>query len=154
MIRHMGKLKQLREKLTVKALDALLITSPINRRYVTNFTGTAGVVVVSQNDQFLLTDFRYVEQAKAQAKDFTVIEHHGPIEIDMQNLLQQLQAKRIGFEENDVTYAQYARFKEIFDGQLIPVSDLIEDLRMIKTTDELKILKKAAYIADQAFEHI
>jgi len=154
MIRYMGKLKQLREKLVAKSLDAMLITSSINRRYVTNFTGTAGIVVISHNDQFLLTDFRYVEQAEAQAKEFTIIEHPGPIELTLKNLLQQLQAKRIGFEANDITYAQYARFKELFDGKLIPVKGLIEDLRMIKSTDELNILKKAAHIADQAFEHI
>src|SRR5690625_586995 len=132
----------------------MLITSSINRRYVTNFTGTAGIVVISHNDQFLLTDFRYVEQAEAQAKEFTIIEHPGPIELTLKNLLQQLQAKRIGFEANDITYAQYARFKELLDGKLIPVKGLIEDLRMIKSTDELNILKKAAHIADQAFEHI
>src|SRR5699024_2137251 len=119
MIRYMGKLKQLREKLVAKSLDAMLITSSINRRYVTNFTGTAGIVVISHNDQFLLTDFRYVEQAEAQAKEFTIIEHPGPIELTLKNLLQQLQAKRIGFEANDITYAQYARFKELFDGKLI-----------------------------------
>src|SRR5699024_7143778 len=62
--------------------------------------------------------------------------------------------KRLAFEKNQVTYATYELYKDAFDVELIPTSDIIESLRMIKSSEELKIMKKAAEIADAAYEHI
>lgn len=150
----MGKLSQLRRILTEQKLDAIIITHPINRRYLTKFTGTAGVVIVSQEKQFFITDFRYVEQAAEQAKDFTIIEHTKSIDLEIATQLKELQAHRVGFEEHDITYAEYRRYEKLLDCELIPVSDAVEQLRVIKSADELSIMKKAAQIADEAFDHI
>lgn len=150
----MGKLSQLRRILTEQKLDAIIITHPINRRYLTKFTGTAGVVIVSQEKQFFITDFRYVEQAAEQAKDFTIIEHTKSIDLEIATQLKELQAHRVGFEEHDITYAEYRRYEKLLDCELIPVSDAVEQLRVIKSADELSIMKKAAQIADEAFNHI
>ena len=50
-------------------IDGFLITSTYNRRFMTNFTGSAGVVLISQKEAKFITDFRYVEQAGKQAPD-------------------------------------------------------------------------------------
>lgn len=150
----MGKLRKLREKLVEHNLDALIVTHPINRRYLTGFTGSAGVAIFSRDTQIFITDFRYVEQAEKQAKDFTIIQHTQAIEVEIAEQLKQLHAKRVGFEENNITYAEFSRYKNLFNCELVPTSDLIEQLRVIKTDKELMILKEAAQIADAAFEHI
>ncbi|QKY69308.1 Xaa-Pro peptidase family protein [Lentibacillus sp. CBA3610] len=150
----MGKLDKIREKLEAKNLDAILINSPINRRYITGFTGTAGAAVVSHNDARFITDFRYIEQANEQATDFTVVEHKQLIHQEINTQLKQMNVKRIGFEKDQVTFSDYEQYKEMFEAELVPVSGLVEEIRLVKSDDELTILKQAAKIADDAFEHI
>ncbi|WP_339228097.1 Xaa-Pro peptidase family protein [Oceanobacillus sp. FSL K6-2867] len=150
----MEKLNKLREALEKNKLDAILITSPINRRYVTGFTGTAGIALVSLDDARLITDFRYTEQANEQANGFNVIEHKQLIEGEITDQLKHMQVKRLGFEKDYVTFTQYENYKKSFNVELVPVSGIVEELRLIKTNDELNTMKKAAKIADDAFVHI
>jgi len=150
----MGKLSKLREKLQENKLDALLITSPVNRRYITGFTGTAGIAVVSLNDARFITDFRYIEQASDQITDFKVVEHRGLIHEEINDQLKQMNVKHVGFEKDHVAYSIYQQYNKAFEAELEPVSGLIEELRLIKSENELAILKQAAKIADDAFEHI
>lgn len=151
---QLTKLNELREQVQQKELDGLLITSPFNRRYMTNFTGTAGVALITQTDAILITDFRYVEQANTQATDFSIVEHTGTIEKEIAKQINKLQIKRLGFEEDHLTYAQFKLYEKEFHTSLIGVTDVIESLRLIKTDEEIAILQKAAKIADDAFEHI
>src|SRR5699024_4612308 len=97
---------------------------------------------------------RYTEQAKEQAESFTIIEHTGPIEEEIAKQLKNLHIERLGFEEDHVTYAQFKLYKEKFPLQLIAVKEIIESLRLIKTDEEIEIIKQAAVIADAAFDHI
>lgn len=150
----MEKLNKIRKALEKNNLDAILITSPINRRYISGFTGTAGAVIVSKEDTRFITDFRYIEQANEQITDFTVVEHKQLIHQEISDQLNQLKSKRVGFEQDHVTFSTYDLYKQSFDVELVPVSGVVEELRLIKTEDELDILKKAAKIADDTFEHI
>lgn len=150
----MEKLQKLRQTLEKDGLDAILVTSPINRRYLTGFTGTAGAVLVSQDNARFITDFRYTAQAKEQAKGFDVVEHSQPIEQDINKQLKEMNVKRLGFEKNQVTYAAYESYKKMFDVELVPTSDIVENIRLIKSPEELDIMKKAAKIADEAYDHI
>lgn len=150
----MEKIIKIRQALQELNLDAIMINSPINRRYVTGFTGSAGTVIVSHDEAIFITDFRYTEQAAEQAKDFTVVEHKKLMEEEVKSQLTRLQVKRLGFEKNHVTYATYDRYRDLLDAELVPTSEVIEKIRLVKTPEELAILKKAAEIADAAFEHI
>ncbi|MCT2537530.1 Xaa-Pro peptidase family protein [Aquibacillus koreensis] len=150
----MGKLDQLRQALKENELDGLLITSSYNRRYVTNFTGTAGVVLITENEAMLITDFRYIEQANDQLTDCKVVEHKQPISLEVADQVKQLGVKKLGFEKDDVTFAVYEQFKKEIEAELVPTSGIVEKLRLIKTKDEINILKEAAKIADAAFDHI
>ena len=71
----MSKLSNLRKAIASKELDALLIMSPKNRRYLSGFVGSSGALLVTREDAVLITDFRYTEQAAEQAKEFQIIEH-------------------------------------------------------------------------------
>ncbi|WP_096270563.1 M24 family metallopeptidase [Paucisalibacillus globulus] len=150
----MEKIIKIRQALQELNLDAIMINSPINRRYVTGFTGSAGTVIVSHDEAIFITDFRYTEQAAEQAKDFTVVEHKKLMEEEVKSQLTLLQVKRLGFEKNHVTYATYDRYRDLLDAELVPTSEVIEKIRLVKTPEEIAILKKAAEIADAAFEHI
>ncbi|AXI09438.1 Xaa-Pro dipeptidase [Oceanobacillus zhaokaii] len=150
----MDKLEKLRKALEANELDAILIDSPINRRYITGFTGTSGIAIVSKTDNRFITDFRYTEQATAQAQGFKVIEHKQGINAEIKVQLKEMNLKRVGFEKDHVTYSQFETYQKEFDVELIPVSGILEEIRLIKDSDELAILKKAAKIADDAFVHI
>lgn len=150
----MTKLTKLRFDFQDNNIDALLVTSPINRRYITNFTGTAGAVLITSTEAILITDFRYTEQAKKQAGDFTVVEHAGPIEDEIAKQIKRIHIEKLGFEEDHLTYADFKRYEKSFAAELVAVKEMIESLRLIKTEEEITTLKKAAEIADKAFEHI
>src|SRR5690606_2703250 len=123
-------------------LDGLLVTSMYNRRYITGFTGTAGVALISKNDARFITDFRYTEQAESQVKEFKVIEHKGTIHEEIKKQLKEMNIKRLAFEKDHTTYGEYEVYNNLFEVELVPVSGLIEELRLIKSKDELTILKK------------
>ncbi|MBO8154815.1 MAG: aminopeptidase P family protein [Bacillaceae bacterium] len=151
----MEKLGKLRSLLKEQNLDGLMITSAKNRRYMTGFTGTAGIVLITAEDALFITDFRYTEQANDQAKGYQVIEHQGPIEKEVVNQIRHLGLKRIGFEKEHLTFDTYETYHQLLTAEeLVPVSGLVENLRLIKSKDEIKILKEACEIADAAFEHI
>ena len=150
----MEKLSKLRKSLAEHQIDALLITSSYNRRYITDFTGTAGVAIVSQNQAVFITDFRYTEQAAKQISGFEIIQHTQPLIEEVGVQLDKMGVKKVGFEKDDMTYAMFESYQKAVNSELVPVSGLVEKIRLIKTPQEIKIIKAAADIADAAFEHI
>jgi len=150
----MEKLAKLRQALEEHQIDALLITSGYNRRYITDFTGTAGVAVVSKDQAIFITDFRYTEQATKQISGFEIVQHTKPLIEEVGVQLEKMGVKNVGFEKDDMSYALYESYKKAVNAELIPVSGLVEKIRLIKTPQEIKIIKAAADIADAAFEHI
>ncbi|MGM8213479.1 M24 family metallopeptidase [Virgibacillus sp. W0430] len=147
-------LSKLRDSFETAGIDALLVTDPINRKYITGFTGTAGVALITKNDALLITDFRYTQQAKEQTDSFTVIEHKKLLLEEINAQLNQLNINRLGFEKSNVTFGEYEQYSKLFASELIPTSSLIEELRLVKTEKEINILQQAADIADKAFAHI
>ena len=148
------KLTKLRELLAEKKLDALLITSGYNRHYMTNFTGTAGIAIVSKDDAVFITDFRYMEQANEQVKDFRIVQHVKTIIEEVAAQVDRMAIKKLGFEKEDLTYGMYELYKINVKAELVPSAGLVEKLRIIKTPEELEVLRQAAKIADDAFTHI
>ncbi|GAE31863.1 M24 family metallopeptidase [Alkalihalobacillus hemicellulosilyticus] len=151
----MSRLEALREQFSEHNIDALLITSSYNRRYMANFTGTAGVALITNRDAIFVTDFRYMEQAKEQAKGFEIVEHTGPIFAEVTQQCQKYKVKKLGFEQAHVTYEYYQLYQQaLVDTELVPVSGLVEELRLIKDAAEIQKVQAAATIADAAFDHI
>ncbi|OMP67699.1 M24 family metallopeptidase [Domibacillus epiphyticus] len=150
----MSLLERIRVQLTEDSIDGLFIMSPYNRRYVTGFTGTAGAALVTQNDAVFFTDFRYTEQAAKQAVEFTIVKHTKPLLQEAMEYAEKLGVNRLGFEKEYMTYQEYELINAQFNGSLKPVAGIVENLRLIKTDSEIKILKEACDIADTAFKHI
>lgn len=150
----MEKIKRLREQLAKENVDALLITNPYSRRYMANFTGTAGIVVISQKEAKFITDFRYVEQAGKQAVGFEIVQHTGPIVEEVAKQVKEMGIQKLGFEQESITYATYKEYEAAIDCELVALTGIVEKLRLLKTSSEIKILKEAADIADAAFKHI
>lgn len=81
----MGKINKVRQQFKELNIDSILITNPYNRRYISNFTGTAGVVLITEEKAYFITDFRYTEQAEKQAIGFEIVQHKGLIQDEVKD---------------------------------------------------------------------
>ena len=151
MIRRIEKLRAL---MTEDMIDGYLVTSPANLRYLTNFTGTAGVAFITQEQAYFITDFRYMEQANNQTQGLTILQHQGDIVGEIIRLVESQQISVFGFEDAFLTVAEYSVFGEVIDAELAPASGLIESLREQKDDAEIAIIEKACAIADEGFQHV
>jgi Xaa-Pro aminopeptidase len=151
----MLRVQKLRELMKAKEIDGFLVTSPYNLRYLTNFTGTTGLAVITLDKAFFVTDFRYTEQAASQAQGFEIVKNVGPIFDEVATLCETQQINALAFEESYVSFAEYSTLEEIIEeSALVPVAGMIESLREVKDEAEVAIIKKACEIADKAFAHI
>ncbi len=146
------KLMKLREQMQKRELDSLLVTNPYNLRFITGFTGTAGLALITPNDAWFITDFRYTEQAGEQVKEFKVVQAQKGLIDEVARIAKEAAVERLAFEQDYMTFATYSQYQEKLSATLEPVSGLIEKLRMVKSPEELEVLKAAAKIADDAFE--
>lgn len=155
----MSKIQNVMNEINAKDIDGFMVTGAWNRRYLSGFTGSNGVLVITKNEKRLITDYRYVEQAKMQT-DFDVIlhaEHTGhkdKIFTEVAKQVNKMGIKRLGFEQQHLSYGAYRKMKELMELELVPTFDFIEDFRMIKSEDELVKLRMASDITDQAYIHI
>ncbi|MBB5325248.1 Xaa-Pro aminopeptidase [Anoxybacillus tepidamans] len=150
----MEKIEKLRARFDEYEIDGMLITNSYNRRYMTGFTGTAGVAVVGKTNAVFITDFRYVEQASKQVEGYEVVQHTSSIVEEVAKQVSRLGIQKLGFEQDDLSYAAFQAYEKKIEATLVPVSGMVEKLRLIKSDSEIKILKEAAEIADAAFDHI
>ena len=151
-----NRLFKFREGLRNRDLDAALITKRENYFYMSGFTGSSAYLLITLDDAFLITDFRYVEQAEKQAPLYQVVQHqYSPVTTVIYELIKKTDIKNIGFEESSLTYEKYCEYKEKLDiVNFVPLKGLVEELRVIKDEEELAVLKKAVKIADNAFVHV
>lgn len=147
------RVAKLRDELKKRDIDAIFVESTANRRYLSGFTGTAGSLFITETKAYLVTDFRYVEQAKKQCPSFEVVESLSRYDA-IGELASKTEVKTVAFEKDHVTYTQYEWLKKHVSAELLPVSGIVENIRLIKDEEEIEILKKAAKIADEAFLHV
>ncbi len=148
------RIDRLRAALVDAGLDALLLTAASNIRYLTGFTGSAGVVVVTSDDMVLVTDGRYTEQAADQLSV-----SNAPSRLEITSTAQRevvastvAGAKRIGLEADHITWSVQRRYADDwFTGhEIVATTGLVEVLRRSKDGAELARMELAAAIADAA----
>ena len=154
------RLRKLRERLREQELDAILVSTPENRRHLSGFSGSAGHLLITQDDAVLATDFRYVEQAGRQAPDFRV-ERIAGTQPWLPRAASELGVRRVGFEAENMTVEAYSAFKKAIDGadppgrpEMVSTTGIAERLRALKDEEELSLLTKAVEIADEAFVEV
>ncbi len=149
-------------------LDAMLITDPVNVTWLTDFKSTNATVLLTKNEGFLLTDFRYIEAAEKNKAGLT------PILTDRSftvfDFINKVKPKNIGVEEEYITFSFFKEICEKLNNVSLesvlagssaddrpyirPVGNIIKDLRMVKDEYEKDCLRKAEAIGDEAFTHI
>ncbi len=149
------RIQRLLCKMQELELDAMLIDSRSNRRYMSGFSGSSAMLYITPKRQVLITDFRYLEQAAKECPDYQIIDQ-GSIGLLRTALkcASEDGVKSIGFESSHVSYATYMGFAEHKAFNFVPTLKVIEDFRKIKDHVELEKLAKAEHIGDLAFNHI
>jgi Xaa-Pro aminopeptidase len=153
-----GRVKRLRCRLAEDGLDAILVTQAENRRYLSGFTGSAGYLLISRERAILATDFRYIEQGRAEAPDFDTLQIQGLVSDWLPALLSDSEIAKLGFEAGDLTYR---RFNDICEAvgdlgtvSLVPTEGVVEAQRSLKDEAELDRIERAAELADRALEEV
>lgn len=141
-----------------KKIDVILVSDGYNMRYISGFSGATGYLYISPDKKIILTDSRYTEAANAErTSGFEVIEVNRLADyyIQIKSLMKEEKATRAGFEDLSMTYADYMFLKNKADiSDMVPLGDALNNLRIIKTDEELKLLAQAEKIGDMAFSHI
>ncbi|ARQ07010.1 Putative peptidase [Macrococcoides canis] len=146
------KIEKVRHLLEEKQLDAVVILSPYNRRYLSGFTGSSAGLIFTKEKSLLITDFRYMEQAAKQAESFEIVKQKTSLLAMLTDIIKELGFKSVGFEGNLITYHDY---KQLASGaELIDITGEIEKIRMVKEPFEIEQIQKAADIADATFDYI
>jgi Xaa-Pro aminopeptidase len=147
---------RLAELLAEPSIDVMLVTELVNVRYLTGYTGSNGLALVGPQTRKFVTDFRYVEQA-ADEVDPSFERHRAPQEL-LDAVGQELPAGalRLGFEDASLSVREHARLRSLLpdEVQLIAAGSLVEKLRAVKDPEEIDAIRRAAAIADQAFERV
>ncbi|MGI6533449.1 MAG: M24 family metallopeptidase [Peptococcia bacterium] len=154
---HLEHLAQFKAALQTQGLDAFLITDAVHCFYLSGFTGTNGwlLITAAQEQDYLVTDFRYQEQAAEQVTGLRIELQGASAVTTISELAQQCGLKTIGLDQEKVTLAVYAQLKEAMPQvTLLPSANPATEIRKRKNSQELQFIKKAVEIADKAFLHL
>ena len=152
------RLNAVRSCLKDISLDAMVVTMPANLRYLSGFSGSLGYLLIGMEVAEILGDSRYWLQMEEEAPAFTLA-RSGP-SLGLWALLPERIGKhafgRVGFESQHLTVDMHARLRAGLPAAVVlePVSGLVEELRMIKTPQEVEQLRGVAGIAGRAFDHV
>jgi Xaa-Pro aminopeptidase len=138
---------RLADLIRASELDALVVTSLVNVRYLTGYTGTNGVAIVGEERRLFLTDFRYVTQAASQVEGFDVEQGRQDLLEDAAKHL----SGRVGFEDHAMTVRAHGRLSGFVGeaAELVAAGRLVERLRAVKDEGELRAIRAAAALADE-----
>lgn len=152
MVRRIERVRNIVDSLNA---DSLIVYSPYNRRYLSGFTGSTGYVIISKDKMGFVTDFRYVNQAGLECKGFEIIENRNPVEDYLADVVKKYNIKKLAYEDSYMTVSFYNKLKnKLYDVELVPLLEAEGNIRIIKDSEELEYIEKAASIADKAFEHL
>jgi Xaa-Pro aminopeptidase len=121
---------------------------------MSGFTGSAGALIITSSRALLVTDFRYIEQAAAQASEFEVIKQGAVLTDSLRQALEEVGVRRLAFEKEFVSYGDYERYRDKLGAELVPMDGAVEKLRLVKDSGEIEAIRRAAAIGDKAFRHI
>ncbi|CAK8715090.1 Xaa-Pro aminopeptidase [Candidatus Electronema halotolerans] len=158
------KIEQLQQLLQRRKIDAVLITQPENRRYLSGYTAadhgiqeSSGVLLIPKKGApWLLTDSRFTLQAEEEAQGFTVELYKKGLFKLLKKLLPALGIRRLAFESHHFLHSAVARMENVLGSktELLPVTDVVEAMRLVKSEEEISLIKASVLRNEQVFQQI
>lgn len=154
--RRPERIAALHTRLDSAGVDALLVTALPNIRYLTGFTGTAGLLLLRPPEApVLVVDFRYAVQGAAEVGGVAELAvDRTSVWSRLGQLLARAPGGRLGFEREHVTVADLERVEAAAAGRCLPVSGLVEALREVKSPEEVAAVRAAAALAQEALAEV
>jgi Xaa-Pro aminopeptidase len=161
-----GRLAATRTLLVDQGLDAFLVSGSDNRRYLSGFTAreeilneSCGSLLITQDAALLFTDFRYQEWAQAEVSEFEVLTYQAGLGAVLAEQLGAWRVGRLGFETSYLSVGQYQRLtKAVTEAGLevewVPFEGLVEDLREVKTAEEVSRVRQALTLTERVFMEV
>lgn len=151
-----NRLDQLRAALKNQNLDAFLVTDAINRTYLSGFSGSSGVLLVTSADAYVVTDFRYFEQVGRQAPDWTLCKQSKSLTETVGDLIKETSPFRIGFEADALTVSEWNAYRKAGPdaAEWIETEGLLRQMRSRKAEHEVEAIRRAQRITDEAAMHL
>ncbi len=148
----MTHLEKLRNLMAENSLSALFISSPENRFYGSGFRGSAGSLLILEEEQYLFTDSRYTLAAKEEAKDFTLLSSGKGFYDSLKGLLKKHGVTAVGFEDTSMPFSEYKRLSDALPHiEWVPLGNKLTKLRAVKDAEEIRRIRVAEEIGDRAF---
>lgn len=149
------RIRGLREAMQKSGVDAALITSDVNVRYYSGFSGNSSQLLITQDSKLFFTDFRYTEQAEAET-DFTVVETKANERVKtIFEYVKNKKAGKVGVDLSDISFTAYESYLEyIGAGDIVDLSPAVNAQRCIKDEHELELIAKGAKCNDELFAHL
>jgi Xaa-Pro aminopeptidase len=153
---HQLRRRALTDRLDDLGVDAMLVTALASARYLSGFTGSNAVVLVTREHDVFLTDGRYTEQSRREVPDMERITCAQTYRGDVAERCAAFGVVRLGVEAQHLTVADHAKLAAaVGDGvAVVPKEDVVEDARQVKDDDERDLLRRAQASTDAAFETV
>jgi len=160
------RIAYLREKLDQLSVDTLWILQPENRRYLSGFkamdgqlTESSGSLLITKEESLLVTDSRYTTEAEREAKGFEVVTLKKGFVEGIPSILSRLGTRTLGFEESHVTWAIHHELARTLRKlspplRLSPLKGLVENMREVKSSDEIRAMEASAALMSRILSEI
>jgi len=151
------RIERLMKCMEEKNVEAILVADGCNMRYLSGFSGETGYLYISRDHKVILTDSRYTTQAEEESGEFEVWEisngeGYAPL---IAKLMDDDRPETLGFEEQVMIYGDVVSLQQkLPETEWKGLGDALNDLRMIKTEEEISYIAKAQQIGDEAFSHV
>ena len=150
----MSNLEKYRSLLT--DVDALLLTGRVNRMYAAQYGIAEGVCVITRDEAFYFTDGRYIEAAQNNLEGFTalIVDREHPYTDRINDVIAKYTVKTLGFEDAELTCAEYQRYSAKLHAVLVPYQDKLDAPRAAKEPWELERMRAAQKVTDKVFAEL
>lgn len=160
------RLHRLRRMLEQQRIDALLVAVPENRYYLSGYgaedlqlTESSGYLLITDSKQYLLTDFRYREEAETEAPDYQVLLYFDGLGLTLTELFSELSVSTLAAEPHYLTVSRYREVEEALKGSrptatLVQTDDLVERLRLVKEPAEVVKIKASLELTEKTLVQI
>ena len=149
------RLRWLRNSLKSQGIQGMIISNPINIKYLTNISAE-GILLMTLRENVFITDDRYIEEVRRTltVDDEIVVTNARNVSAeDYENFF--MFCENVGFEENYVTYSKYKEYMRKYKiNDFVETEGIIEKQRLIKDDEELENIRKACEITDSCFTHL
>jgi Xaa-Pro aminopeptidase len=150
-----GRIRKAFGLLKKNRIDCLLVTEITHVHYLSGFSGSNGMVLLVPPKAYFLTDFRYMVQAQKEVKYCTVIIAERELTSELPKLPVFSRKIRAGVERAYVSLKLQTKLKELLPkAEFRPTENMVESLMLVKDSEEIRKIKKAVRISDQAFTEI